>query len=66
MKAASRVNQSEATVANSEAAIEALKANLDQAKQTYDRNKTLFDQKVISKSELEQYETAYRSALGKL
>src|SRR6478609_6363984 len=35
-EAASRVSQSQSTVANSEAAIEALKANLDQAKQTYD------------------------------
>lgn len=63
-EAASRVNQSQATVANGEAGLEALKANLDQAKQTYDRNKTLFDQKVISKAELEQYETTYRSALA--
>ncbi|HVT84701.1 MAG TPA: efflux RND transporter periplasmic adaptor subunit [Chitinophagaceae bacterium] len=62
--AASRVNQSEATVANSEESLNALKANLDQAKQTYDRNKTLFDQKVISKAELEQYETTYRTALA--
>lgn len=62
--AASRVSQTEATVANSQAAIEALKASLDQAKQNYDRNKTLFDQKVISKSELETYETTYRSALA--
>src|ERR1043165_2301724 len=63
-EAASRVSQSESTVSNSEAAMEALKANLDQAKQAYDRNKTLFDQKVISKAELEQYETTYRSALA--
>ncbi|MBS1620068.1 MAG: efflux RND transporter periplasmic adaptor subunit [Bacteroidetes bacterium] len=60
--AASRVNQSEATVANSEEAIKALKANLDQAQMTYDRNKSLYDQKVISKSELEQYETTLRTA----
>src|SRR5256885_10168642 len=60
-QAASQVNRSQATVANSNAAIEALKASLDQAKQTYDRNKSLFDQKIISKSELEQYETTYRS-----
>lgn len=60
--AASRVSQSEATVANSEEAIKALKASLDQAKQNHDRNKTLFDQKVISKAELEQYETTYRTA----
>ena len=61
-EAASRVSQSQSTVANSEAGLEALKANLDQAKQMYDRNKTLFDQKVISKAELENYETTYRSA----
>jgi HlyD family secretion protein len=61
-EAASQVSRSQATVANSNAAIEALKASLDQAKQTYDRNKALFDQKIISKSELEQYETTYRSA----
>jgi HlyD family secretion protein len=63
-EAASRVSQTEATVANSQAALEALKASLDQAKQNLDRNKTLFDQKVISKSELEQFETTYRSALA--
>lgn len=61
-EAASRVNQSSATVDNSKAALEALKVTMDQAKQTYDRNKTLFDQKVISKAELEQYETTYRSS----
>lgn len=61
-EAASRVNQSQATVANSNAALDALQANLDQAKQVYDRNKKLFDDKVISKSELEQYETTYRAA----
>ncbi len=61
-EAASRVNQSSATVDNSKAALESLKAALDQAHQTYDRNKKLFDDKVISKSELEQYETTLRSA----
>ncbi len=61
-EAASRVNQSQATVANSNAAIEALKASLEQAQQGYDRNKSLFDQKVISKSELEMFETSLRSA----
>lgn len=61
-EAASRVSQSQSTVANSQAAMEALKANLEQAKQNYDRNKNLYDQKVISKSELEQYETTLRSA----
>ena len=61
-EAASRVSQSQSTVANNAAALESLKANLDQAKQNYDRNKGLYDQKVISKSELELFETTYRSA----
>ena len=61
-EAASRVNQSSATVDNSKAALESLKAALDQAQQSYNRNKKLFDDKVISRSELEQYETTLRSA----
>ena len=61
-EAASRVNQSSATVDNSSAALDALKASLEQAQQTYDRNKTLYEDKVISKAELEQYETTVRSA----
>ena len=63
-EASSRVDQSQATVANSQAALDALKANLDLAKQNYDRNKKLFDDKVISKSELDNYETTYKSALA--
>jgi HlyD family secretion protein len=35
---------------------------MEQAQQTYDRNKKLYDDKVISKAELEQYETTLRSA----
>jgi len=61
-EAASRVSQSQAVVSNSEAALDALQASLDQAKQAYDRNKKLFDDKVISRSEFEQYETTYKSA----
>ncbi|HWJ90496.1 MAG TPA: efflux RND transporter periplasmic adaptor subunit [Flavisolibacter sp.] len=61
-EAAARVAQSQASVANSEAALDALGAQLDQAKTSYNRNKDLFDQKVISKSELETYETQLRSA----
>jgi HlyD family secretion protein len=61
-EAASRVNQSEAIVENSKEAMAALKATLDNATQNYERNKKLFDQKVISKAELEQFETTYRSA----
>lgn len=61
-QAASQVNQSRATVANSEAALEALRANMTQAQQAFDRNKVLYDDKVISKAELEQFETTLRSA----
>ncbi len=61
-EAASRVSQSAATVANSKAALEALRATRDQARQALDRNQTLYDQKVISKAELEQFEVSYRSA----
>ena len=63
-EAASRVNQSAATVENSKASLEALQATLDQAKQNYDRNKKLYDDKVISRSEFEGFETAYKSALA--
>lgn len=61
-EAASRVNQSQASVENSKAALDALKANLDLAKLNYDRNKKLFDDKVISRAELENFENTYRSA----
>lgn len=61
-QAASEVNQSQATVANSQAALEALSANMKQAQQAYDRNKQLYDDKVISRSEFEQFETTLRSA----
>ena len=61
-EAASRVNQSVATVDNGKASLESIKANLDLARQTLDRNKTLFEQKIISKAELEQYEVTFRSA----
>ncbi len=61
-QAAAQVAQSQATVANSSAGIGALKAQLDQDKTTYNRNKELFDQKVISKSELEQYEVKMLSS----
>src|SRR4051812_19075098 len=61
-EAVAKVTQSQATVANSQAALDALKAQLDQAKTSYTRNKGLYDEKVISKSELEVYETQLRSA----
>ncbi|MBM3921770.1 MAG: efflux RND transporter periplasmic adaptor subunit [Sphingomonadales bacterium] len=65
-EAASRVNQTSANVENSKAAQDALRATLRQAQFTYDRNKKLFDEKVISRAELEQYETALRSAQANL
>lgn len=60
--AAARVAQSQATVANSQASLDALKAQLDQDRTVYNRNKELFDQKVISRSEFEQYETKLRAS----
>lgn len=65
-EAASRVNQTSATVDNGNAALDALKANLEQAQQTFDRNKKLYEDKVISKAELEQYETTLKSAQANL
>lgn len=65
-EAASRVSQSSASVENSRAALEALRANYNQAKLTYDRNKKLFEDKVISRAELEQFETTYKSAQANL
>ncbi|MBM3413227.1 MAG: biotin/lipoyl-binding protein, partial [Bacteroidetes bacterium] len=56
-EAASRVSQTSASVENSRAAIEALRANYNQTKLTYERNKKLFEDKVISRAELEQTET---------
>lgn len=61
-EAAARVSQSQATVSNSEAALGAQKAALEQAQQAYDRNKKLFNDKVISKSEFEQFEVSLKSA----
>ncbi|ANE52485.1 efflux RND transporter periplasmic adaptor subunit [Flavisolibacter tropicus] len=61
-QAAAQVSQSQASVANSSAALESLRAQLEQDQQAYTRNKQLFDEKVISKSEFEQYETKLRSS----
>lgn len=61
-EAAARVNQSQATVANSQAALGVQKAALEQAEQQYKRNKQLFEEKVISKAELEQFETNLTTA----
>jgi HlyD family secretion protein len=61
-QAAAAVNQQQAMTANSKAQLDALKATLDQTKHTYDRQKQLLQDKVISKAEFEQAESAYLSA----
>ncbi|MBZ4192625.1 efflux RND transporter periplasmic adaptor subunit [Niabella beijingensis] len=61
-EASARLGQSQANVANSEAALGALKATMEQAQQSYDRNRKLFDDRVISKSEFEQFEADLASA----
>ncbi len=61
-QAAAQVAQSQATVANSATTVQAMKVQLDQDKTNYNRNKELYDQKVISKAELEQYDTKYRTS----
>jgi HlyD family secretion protein len=61
-QAQAQVTQSQAQVANTAAAMAALKAQLDQDRNNYNRNKQLYDDKVISKSELEQFEVKLRSS----
>jgi len=63
-KANAALSQSQAQMANSAAALNAYKAKLEQYKAAYDRNKELYAQKVVSKSEFETAESAYRSALA--
>lgn len=65
-EAASRVSQTAANVENSKAAQDALRASLRQAQLTYDRNKKLVEEKVISRAEFEQTETALRAAQANL
>ena len=61
-QAAAAVNQQQAMTANSQSQLDALKATMDQAERTYNRQKQLLDDKVISKAEFEQSESAYLSA----
>lgn len=61
-QAAAAVNQQQAVTANSQAQLDALKATMDQAQRTYDRQKQLMEDKVISRAEFEQAESAYLSA----
>ena len=61
-QAAAAVNQQQAMTANSQSQLDALKATMDQAERTYNRQKQLLDDKVISKAEFEQSESAFLSA----
>lgn len=61
-QASAVVNQQQAQVANASASIEAMRAQLDQAKKTYEMQKQLFDDKVISQSEFNTADAAYKSA----
>lgn len=65
-QAAAIVNQQQAQLANSQAAIGAMQAQLDEAKKTYDMQKQLFDGKVISASEFNTADAAYKSAVANL
>src|SRR5262245_33196428 len=52
----------QASVATQEASVNAREADLNYARQQFDRLKDLYDQKVISKAELDQAETALKTA----
>jgi HlyD family secretion protein len=65
-EASSRVQQTSASVRNTQESLEGLRANQEQAQMNYDRNKKLYEDKVISKAELEQFETSLRSAKANL
>lgn len=52
----------QATVASQEASVAAREADLTYASQQFDRMKNLFDQRVVSKAELDQAETALKTA----
>jgi len=58
------VNQSKAQLSNSVASMVGLKAQLDNLKVIYDRQKKLLADKVISRSEYEQSEQNYLTALA--
>jgi HlyD family secretion protein len=56
------VNQSKAQAANSKAALDALDAQLEQAQRNFDMQKKLYEEKVISKSEYNTAEAAFKTA----
>lgn len=58
------VNQTKAQLSNSTASLAGLKATVDNLKNIYDRQKKLLADKVISRSEFEQSEQNYLTALA--
>lgn len=58
-QAAAGVNQQLAQVQNASASLGSFKARLDQAEKQYNRQKQLYQEKVISRLEFEQSESAY-------
>ncbi|HLO83062.1 MAG TPA: efflux RND transporter periplasmic adaptor subunit [Chitinophagaceae bacterium] len=61
-QAAAGVTQQQAQVQNASASLESFKARFEQAERQYKRQKQLFDDKVISRLEFEQAESAYLTA----
>jgi HlyD family secretion protein len=56
------VSQAQAQVSNSQASLAGLKATLEQTQNNFNRQKKLLDEKVISRSEFETAEQAFKSA----
>jgi HlyD family secretion protein len=61
-QAAAQMGQQEALVSNMNAQLPGLKASMDAAKRTYDREKQLLEAKVVSQSEFDNAESAYKTA----
>lgn len=57
-----QVSSVQAQVSNAQEALDALDAQMEQAQKAYDRSKKLFDDKIISRSEMDAAETTLRSA----
>src|SRR5215467_478198 len=61
-QAEAQLSQQQAMVSNYTAQLSGLKATMEQTKAQYERQKQLLDEKVISRSEYEQSESAFRRA----
>jgi HlyD family secretion protein len=61
-KANAQLNQTKSSVSNANALKQQAQAQLDQASATYNRNKSLYTEKVISASEFENAQGAFKSA----